>query len=89
MRIIHEHVIDLGSRYTVPAGAVDPDRDISAAAHQFLFKKLGCDVIVKPAFLGDGAVEEQRPFRRSCLRRRLVLPLPELLYQNLPPFRHR
>ena len=86
VRIIHEHVIDLGSRHTVPAWAVDPDRDVSASAHQFLFKKLGCDVIVKPAFLGDGAVEEQRPFRRSCLRRRLVLPLPELLHRGFPPF---
>src|SRR5699024_11615860 len=53
VRIIHQHVIDLGSRYAVAAGAVDPDRDVSASAHQFLFKKLRRDVIVKPAFLGD------------------------------------
>ena len=86
--IIHEHIVDLGRSHAVPAGAVDPDRDISTAAHQFLLEKLWRDVIVKPAFLGDGAVEEQRPFRRSCLRRRLVLPLPELLHRGFPPFRH-
>jgi len=86
VRIVHEHIVDLGSRHTVPAGAVDPDGNIAVPSHQFLFEKLGCDIIVKPAFLGDSAVQEQRPFRRSCLRRRLVLPLPELLHRGFPPF---
>src|SRR5699024_2988468 len=56
VRIVHQHVIDLGCRYAIPAGTVDPDRDVSASTHQFFLKKLGRDVIVKPAFLDDGAV---------------------------------
>ncbi|AXB62521.1 hypothetical protein CDIF27640_03518 [Clostridioides difficile] len=86
MGVIHEHIVDLRRRHTVPAWGVDPDGDIAVPGHQFLLKKLRRDVIVKPAFLGDGAVQEQRPFRRSCLRCCLVLPLPELLHRGFPPF---
>ena len=41
-------------RHTVPARAVDPDRDIAAAGHQFILEKLWGHVIVIPAILGDG-----------------------------------
>ena len=47
---------------------------------------LRCDIIVKPAFLCDSAVEMQRPNCRFRLRRRLVFPLPELLHRGLSPF---
>ena len=54
--IVHQHVIDLGRCHAVPAWRVDPHRDIPAAGTQFFFKDLRRDVIIKPAFLCDGAV---------------------------------
>ena len=87
--VVHQHIVDLGCRHAVTAGAVDPDRDVAGACHQFILEKLWGDVIVKPTFLGDGAVQEQSPLRRSCLRLCLVLPLPELLHRFFPPFRYR
>ena len=93
--IVHEHVVDLGSCHTVSARRIDPYGDIPAAGTQFFLKDLRRDIIVKPAFLCDGAVEEQRPllYRLLCLliQNRLVLPLPELLHRILPPShcRHR
>ena len=87
--VVHQHIVDLGRGHAVPAGRVDPDGDIPVPGHQLLLKKLGRDVIVKPAFLGDGAVQIQRPFRRSRLRLRLILPFPKLLHRHFPPFRHR
>ena len=83
--VVHEHIVDLRRCHTVPAGAVDPDGDIAAAGHELVLKKLRCDFIVKPAFLGDGAVQKQCPFRRL----RLVLPIPEFFHHFFPPFRHR
>ena len=85
--IIHQHIVDLGRSHTVATGAVDPNGDITGTSQQFLFEQLGCDIIIKPAFLGDGTVEVQCPNCRFRLRRRLVLPLPELLHRGLSPFR--
>ena len=87
--VVHQHIVDLSRRHAVAAGRIDPDGDVPVPGHQLLFEKLGCDVIVKPAFLGDGAVQIQRPFRRSRLRLGLILPLPKLLHRHFPPFRHR
>ena len=86
--VIHQHIVDLGCGHAVTAGAVDPNGNITGTGHQFLFEKLGCDVIVKPTFLCDGAVQMQRPLCRSRLRFRLVLPVPELLHRDFSPF-HR
>nr|DAG18602.1 MAG TPA: hypothetical protein [Caudoviricetes sp.] len=83
--VIHEHIVNLRRSHAVAAGAVDPHGDVSAAGHQLIFEKLRGDIIVKPAFLGDGSVQEQRSFR--CLR--LVLPIPKFLHRFFPPFRHR
>ena len=85
--VVHQHVVNLGCCNTVATGAVDPDGDIAAAGHQFLPEQLGCYIIVKPTFLCDGAAQMQCPFRWHRLRRRLVLPLPELLHRLLSPFR--
>ena len=90
--VVHEHIVDLSCRHTVAAGTVDPDGDVTAAAVQFILEKLRRDIIVKPAFLGDGAVEKQRPLLNLLLRlligHRLGLPIPEFLHRIFPPFRH-
>ena len=78
--VVHQHIVDLSRRHAVAAGRIDPDGDVPVPGHQLLLEKLGRDVIVKPAFLGDGAVQIQRPFRRSRLRLGLILPLPKLLF---------
>ena len=83
-RVVHQHIVDLGSRYTVAAGAVDPDGDIAGAGHEFVLEQLGCHIIVKPAFLGDGAVQVKNPLRRCCFRRCQIHPLPKLLHWFLP-----
>ena len=75
--VIHEHIVDLGRSHAVAAGGVDPDGDISVPGIQLVLEKLGSDVIVKPAFLRDGAAQKQCP-----LRRRPVGPVPEFLHQN-------
>ena len=88
--IFHEHIVNLRRSNAVPAGRVYPDGYISAAGQQFLLEKLRCDVIVKPTFICDSAVEEQRSLRVLLLRffvlYHLVRPLPEFLHRN-PPFR--
>ena len=90
--VIHQHIVDLRRRHAVTAGAVDPHRDIAASGHEFVFEKLWCDIIVKPAFLGDRAVQEQCSLLNLLLRLlvgyRPVLPVPELLHRDFPPFRH-
>ena len=63
--VIHQHIVDLGSGYAVTAGAVDPHGDVPGACQEFLLEQLGCDIIIKPTFLCDGAVEKQSPPRRS------------------------
>ena len=64
-----------------------------SAGHEFILEKLWGDIIVKPTFLGDGSVQEQRPFLNLLLRFLIrycsVLPVPELLHCFFPPFRHR
>ena len=78
-----------GSGNAVTAGTVNPHGDVPGACQEFFLEQLGCDVIIKPTFLCDGAVEKQNPLRRSRLRLCLVLPLPELLHRFFPPFRYR
>ena len=91
--VIHEHIVDLSRCHAVSAGTIDPYGDVSAAGHELVLEKLRGDIIVKPAFLGDGPVQEQGSFLylflRLRVRFRLVLPIPELLHRFLPPFRHR
>ena len=91
--IIHEHIVDLSRRHAVATGAVDPHGDVTAAAVQFILEKLRRDIIVKPAFFGDGSVQEQRPLLNLLLRlligHRSALPIPKFLHRLLPPFRHR
>ena len=83
--VVHEHIVDLRCSHAVAAGRVDPHGNISAAGHELVLEKLRGDIIVKPAFLGDGPVQEQRPFRHL----RFVLPIPELFHQVYPPLFHR
>ena len=91
--VVHQHIVDLRCRNAVPAGRVYPDGNISAAGQQFFLEKLRRDVIVKPAFICDSAVEEQRSLRVLLLRffvlYHLVRPLPEFLHRIFPPFRHQ
>ena len=87
--VIHEHIVDLSRSHTVAAGAVDPDRDIAAPGIQFLPEQLGRDIIVKPAFLGDGAVQRENPLLRFRLRWGLIRPVPKLLHFRFPPFPRR
>ena len=84
VRVVHEHIVDLRRRHAVTAGAVDPDRDVAGAAHQLVFEQRRGYIIVIPAILGDGAVEEQRPFLRGRLRCRLHFPVPEFFHRNPP-----
>ena len=88
--VVHQHIVNLRCRNAVTPGRVYPDGNISAAGQQFLLEKLRCDVIIKPAFIGDSAVEEQRSLRVLLLRFLVlhypVRPFPELLHRN-PPFR--
>ena len=91
--VVHEHIVDLGCRHAVTAGAVDPDSDVAGVRHQFVLEKLRRDVIVKPTFLGDGPVQKQRPLLNLLLclliGHRSGLPIPEFLHRIFPPFRHR
>ena len=84
MGIVHKHIVDLRRRHAVPAGTVDPDGDVAGATHQLVLEKLRSHIIVIPAILGDGAVEEQRPFLRGRLRCRLHFPVPEFFHRNPP-----
>ena len=87
--VIHEHGIDLTCRYAVTAGRVDPDGNGAIAGEKFISEHLRCDIIVKPAVLGNRAVQ----FKNSLFGWtfvRLILPVPEFLhFWNRPPFRHR
>ena len=91
--VVHEHIVDLRCRHAVAAGAVDPDSDVAGARHQLVLEKLRGDVIVKPAFFGDGPVQEQGSFLclflRLRVRHRSALPIPKFLHRFFPPFRHR
>ena len=91
--VVHEHIVDLRRSHAVAVGRVDPYGNISAAGHELVLEKLWGDIIVKPAFLGDGSVQEQGSFLclflRLRVRLRLVLPIPEFLHRFFPPFRHR
>ena len=87
--VIHEHIVDLSRSHTVASGAVDPDRDVTAPGIQFLPEQLGRDIIVKPAFLGDGAVQRENPLLRFRLRWSLIRPVPKLLHFRFPPFPRR
>ena len=74
--VVHEHGVDLTCRHAVAAGRVDPDDDVALAAGQLLFERLGRDVIVKPALLGNGAVEVER----SDAGLFVLCPVPEFLH---------
>ena len=91
--VVHQHIVDLRRSNAVAAGRVDPDGDIPGAGHQLILEKLRRDGIVKPAFLGDGPVQEQRSLLNLLLRilihHRPVFPIPELLHRIFPPFRDR
>ena len=91
--VVHEHIVDLRCSHAVAAGRVDPHGNVTAAAVQFILEKLRRDVIVKPAFLGDGPVQKQGSFLclflRLRVRHRSALPIPKFLHRFFPPFRHR
>lgn len=87
--VIHEHIVDLSRSHTVAAGAVDPDCDIAAPGIQFLPEQLGRDIIVKPAFLGDGSVQRENPLFRFRLRWSLIRPVPKFLHLHFPPSQRR
>ena len=91
--VIGKHIVDLCRRNTVTAGRIDPYSNITAARFQFITEQLRGDIIVKPAFLGDGPVQEQGSFLCLFLRllvgHRSALPIPEFLHWIFPPFRHR
>lgn len=91
--VIHQHIVDLCCGYAVATGTVNPDGDVAAAGKQLVLEKLRCDIIVKPALFGDGAVQKQRSlqclFLRLLIGHRLILPLPELLHRFFPPFLQR
>ena len=87
--VIHQHIVDLSRRNAITAGAVNPNGDVSAAGLKLFSEKLWCDVIVKPTFLCDGAVEVQSSHCRSCLRLLLIRPIPKLLHRVFPPFRYQ
>ena len=53
--VIHQHVVDLCCGHAVTARRVDPDRNVTGACVQLVAEQLRGDVIVKPAFLRDGA----------------------------------
>jgi len=54
--VIHQHVVNLCCGYAVATRRVNPDSNVTTAGEQFIFEELWCDIIVKPAVLGDGAV---------------------------------
>ena len=91
--VVHEHIVDLRCSHAVAAGAVDPHGDVAAAGHELVFEKLRGDIIVKPAFLCDGSVQEQGSFLclflRLRVRHRSALPIPKFLHRFFPPVRHR
>ena len=91
--VVHEHIVDLSRRHAVTTGTVDPHGDIATARHELVLEKLRGDIIVKPAFLGDGPVQEQGSFLclflRLRIRHRSALPIPKFLHRFFPPFRHR
>ena len=91
--VVHEHIVDLCRRHTIAAGRVDPHGNVTVATVQFILEKLRRDIIVKPAFFGDGPVQEQRSLRNLLLclliGHRSGLPIPEFLHRIFPPFRYR
>ena len=88
--VVHQHVVNLRCCNAVAAGRVNPNGNVTGAGVQLVFENLWSDVIVKPAFLGDCSVEEQRSLRHCLLSlligHRLGLPVPELLHSAFPPF---
>ena len=88
--VIHQHVVNLRCCNAVAAGRVNPNGNVAGAGVQFVLKNLWSDIIVKPAFLGDCSVEEQRSLRHRLLSlligHRLGFPVPELLHSVFPPF---
>ena len=87
-RTICKHGVNLTCGNAITTGRVDPNRNITAAGIQFVFEHPGCDVIVEPTFLGNGAVQfKDSLFGLTVFRQ--VFPRPELLRLSLhwfPPF---
>ena len=54
--ILYHHVVNLGCGHRSPPRRVNPNGDVSVSGKQLISKELRCDIIVKPAFLCDGAV---------------------------------
>ena len=84
-RIIHEHVIDLGSGKTVTARTVDPECDIAAARIQFFFECLRCHFIAPPGLIRNLAVQIQRPFTAERIRCFVSHPLPKFMFHSYLP----
>ena len=82
--VFHQHIVDLCRGNTVASGRVDPYSYIALARKKLVLEKLRCNIIVEPALLSDGAVEEQG----SLCVRLILRPLPELLnfHWCFPPF---
>src|SRR5699024_7607636 len=89
--IIHQHVVNLGSRHTIATRTVDPNSDVSASCHQFLFKKSRRDLIVIPALFRNRPIQEKHPlnhlFAGSLVPDPPAFPVPKLLHPTPPPFR--
>ena len=75
--VVHEHGIDLAGSNTVTTGAVDPDDDVAVSGKELLPEHGGSNLVIKPAFLGDRAVELKYPFF-GYFAVRLILPCPKL-----------
>ena len=58
-RVIHEHIVDLCCGHTVAARRIDPHGNGAAARGQLRLKSRGRDLIVEPAFLGNGPFQPQ------------------------------
>ena len=83
--VIHEHGINLTCGNTVTARRIQPYGNGTGACKQFIPEHLRRDIVVKPGFFCNGAVQFKGPFRFGV---GLVLPRPELFVFHrlfLPP----
>lgn len=87
--VVHKHIVYLCRRNAVATGTVDPNGNVTAAGFKLLAEQLRRDIIVKPTFLCDRAVEVQNSHGRSRLGLGVIRPIPKLLHRVFPPFRHR
>nr|DAU01013.1 MAG TPA: hypothetical protein [Caudoviricetes sp.] len=76
-RVVHEHIVDLRRGHAVAARRIDPDGNGAAARGQLRLESRRRDLIVEPAFLGNGPFQPQN----ARVRRGFVPdPVPEFLH---------